>query len=216
MLVFHDHSRKHRVLTTALQNVPNECRAERSMGGKTCRGKGREPSIFPGRLGSGRQLPYLPAPSLITPWRTVISYLSLQQRMKMMGPEDRDLGPSFLGNLGVQRRCLPTLLPFSEDHHHASPCWKGGLCPTHQATPPTWLKLSGVAEVRWPDPLPDVPIRQRPAGVAHWSWRRAGCRLPSSDIFPKENILLSYHSCPSCSIRYPQMSPYNKPSFCLN
>ena len=50
MLVFLDHIRKaatrqRGALTTALQNVPSEYRAEGSRGGETCRRKGRETNI---------------------------------------------------------------------------------------------------------------------------------------------------------------------------
>lgn len=50
MLVFLDHIRKattrqRGALTTALQSVPSEYRAEGSWGGETCRRKGRETNI---------------------------------------------------------------------------------------------------------------------------------------------------------------------------
>lgn len=120
--------------------------------------------------------------------------------------EELDLVPALLCDLGINGVLPypPTLLwgPPSP------PGWRGGLSPTHHTALSSWPKLTGARVVSWPKwgqsiLLPRYPcprIRQTPM------WYRAlelrTIWLSSSTICPKENILILFHSCPSCSIKY--------------
>lgn len=91
MLVFLDHIRKattrqRGALTTALQSVPSEYRAEGSRGGEACRSKGRE-LTSPGR-GARHVAALPPAPVL----RATLQGTDVSNRLllqwRVTGPED--------------------------------------------------------------------------------------------------------------------------------
>ena len=132
MLVFLDHIRKaatrqRGALTTALQNVPSEYRAEGSRGSETCRRKGRETNIHP--QGCARHVAASPpAPVLWTTLRATNVSNRLSLHWRMTGPEDgTPVPPPCVIRDGGGASLVPN--PAEDQHHTRTP--SGSPTPQH-------------------------------------------------------------------------------------